>query len=539
MGSFRKLSITKKILLIPIVAGLGFLSFLSVTIWSSNNSLEALDNAKNIKLPLMLTAMDTTVKLEKIQELLANAVATSEQSYIEEADNLAQEIGQQLQEAGQLSQGNTDNIQPLVDGFNGYYSLAHDISEGLISGNTDFDTLGSRTEQMTERLNSITKQLLDYEKRNHTEFIEAFNLAENSAQSMQVSGLILGLITIAILLFVSVTITANIRKNILGVIASLTDIANGNGDLTVRLKTNSRDEIGDLVYWFNNVIEKLHGLISEVVTISKPINESSEQINTLTSTVRGIFDQQNTNVGHSKDAINKLYESSLSIADTAAEAANNTQVANDSSTQGQNVVTQVIDNMQDLSSNIEEANTVIEQLANDADKVKVVLDVIRSIAEQTNLLALNAAIEAARAGEQGRGFAVVADEVRSLASRTQDSTTEIKEILDQLMQGSSTATATISGSRDKVAAGVENAEAAGSRLRDIGSTVDQANTMTKKIADETNQQQMITQTAVDYIDAIYEDSARTAESFADLANLRENLYRSAEELTNITQQFKV
>lgn len=409
----------------------------------------------------------------------------------------------------------------------------------MVSGDIDFETLGARTDTMKTNLNVISTELNSFTEQQRSAVSSAFSDAENTTHTTINVGIVLGLITLALLFGVSLPTAASINRNLQQVINPLKDIAKGNGDLTIRLQASGRDEIGDLVYWFNSFIEKLHGLIKQVVEVSVPLNLSAEQINQLSAVAHTTLEAQISSVHASQEAIQRLNQSSISIAGTAAEAADKTSSANAEAQEGQNVVGNVVDGIQGLSGNIINANKVIAQLADDADKVKLVLDVIRSIAEQTNLLALNAAIEAARAGEQGRGFAVVADEVRNLASRTQDSTTEIKDILDQLMQGSQTATDTMSGSQEKVEMSVGHAELAGETLRSISHTVENAKEMNELIATQTQDQQQVAQGMVDHINSIFEDTQKTTVTFDELSKLREELNRFATDLQQISQQFKV
>lgn len=539
MTFYKNLSIVKKILLIPFVGGAGFVTFLVCTIVLSSNSLVKLNDARNTQLPIMLIANDVSTKLDKIQDLLASAVATSEQSYIDQANALAKNIETELKEVGKISSTEALAATELKKLFDVYFKQASSISSDMVSGDIDFGTLGSRTASMKKNLTAISSRLNTYTEQRRSAVSKAFADAENTTDTTISVGITLGVITLVLLFAISLPTATLMNGNLQRVINPLKDIAQGNGDLTIRLQANGRDEIGDLVYWFNNFIEKLHGLIKQVVEISVPLNLSAEQINHLSEITQKTLQQQKNSVHASQESIEQLNESSISIAGTAAEAADKTSSANAEAQQGQKVVTDVIDGIQGLSNNIINANEVISRLADDADKVKLVLDVIRSIAEQTNLLALNAAIEAARAGEQGRGFAVVADEVRNLASRTQDSTTEIKDILDQLLQGSATATNTMSGSQEKVEEGVSHAELAGNTLRSISNTVESAKEMNELIATQTQEQQQVVQSMVDHINSIFDDTEKTTTTFTELSNLRKELNQSAANLQNISQQFKV
>ena len=192
-----------------------------------------------------------------------------------------------------------------------------------------------------------------------------------------------------------------------------------------------------------------------------------------------------------------------------------------------------------LSDSVRAASEVIAKLEQDANSVNVVLAVIKGIAEQTNLLALNAAIEAARAGEQGRGFAVVADEVRGLASRTQESTAEINSILDQLQSASQAAVQTIKESTAAVGRSVEDANIAGQSLRTITETVKTINSMNNQIASATDEQQFISTELVSEAERILLQTHNTAHSASKLSDVSNRLSSLAMNLEKITRQFRV
>ena len=204
------------------------------------------------------------------------------------------------------------------------------------------------------------------------------------------------------------------------------------GDMTVQVEVDSHDELGDLAADFNNTVLKVRELIRQVSTTSDQVQEQSRQVENIATESSHAAASQRSQIEQVATAMNEMAATSQEVARSAALAVTNAEEVNNQTLSGRRLVESSVDGIEKLSGEIENSVRVINQLADDSSSISRVLDVIKGVAEQTNLLALNAAIEAARAGEQGRGFAVVADEVRTLARRTQQSTEEIEQMIVRL-----------------------------------------------------------------------------------------------------------
>src|SRR5690606_9433428 len=215
----------------------------------------------------------------------------------------------------------------------------------------------------------------------------------------------------------------------------LHDISEGNGDLTARIQLDQTDELGQLVQNFNRFMSKLQSLINQIQTTAVNVADDTGQMQDNARASKEAIDHQSDALTQVATAVTEMATAIQEVARNTTETADEAKKASHRSEDGQRIVHQTIAQIQQLSAKVQSAASVITHVEEEAGKVTSVIDVIRGIAEQTNLLALNAAIEAARAGEQGRGFAVVADEVRTLASRTQESTQDIQNMLQRLQQG--------------------------------------------------------------------------------------------------------
>ncbi|MEH6797943.1 MAG: methyl-accepting chemotaxis protein [Halopseudomonas sabulinigri] len=309
-----------------------------------------------------------------------------------------------------------------------------------------------------------------------------------SLTSFRISALIAALIALAaIVLLLSLLMRYLLRPlNSLGL--ALDNIAKGEGDLTKRLPVNSDDEFGRLASAFNQFVERIHDSISQVAQTSSELNDVALRVVDASNANMASSDQQAARTNSVAAAINELGAAAQEIARNAADASKQASDARNGAEQGSEVVSKTIVAMQELSSKISESSQTIQQLSHKTADIGRILEVIQSISEQTNLLALNAAIEAARAGEAGRGFAVVADEVRNLAHRTQISAQEIHVMIEGLRGDASSAVSLMSDSQEYSQHSVSVAGQAGERLQQITLGIGEIDNMNQSVATATEEQ---------------------------------------------------
>ncbi|MGL5327427.1 MAG: methyl-accepting chemotaxis protein [Aeromonas sp.] len=349
------------------------------------------------------------------------------------------------------------------------------------------------------------------------------------------TSLLLTLLAIVGGLWVSRSITRPIQT----LVESFHDLAHGEGDLTRRLKLEQGDELGDLARSFNGFIEKIHHLVEQVTSSSDRVYRSVETLQRQSGDYLSRMSSHHRETEQVVAAMTEMSSTAHSVAGNAGDAATATGNADNLSRQTRMVITRAMDGIDSLITDLNAIHQQIGTLTRETDQIQNVVGVISGIADQTNLLALNAAIEAARAGEQGRGFAVVADEVRQLASRTQQSTVEIGTMLQRLQQMVTTAGALMSESQTRHSSTLSETGALATNLDQMSSAITTINDMNLQIASAAEQQHAVTEEINRNLVAIQQIVAELSEGADATRHTCEELADSGRTLHRLVERFQI
>ncbi|MCA4022196.1 methyl-accepting chemotaxis protein [Vibrio vulnificus] len=416
--------------------------------------------------------------------------------------------------------------------FTQYEKAANAVTSMIFARNEGIKTLDTIGPQVAQRIASLRESIASSMEQ------AAEQANENAEQSIT---FLYGIAAIAIVigLLFSFVITRSLIVKVQRTTNVLQDIAQGEGDLTIRVPTSGNDELDVLAGHYNTFAGKLQHTIRQMSEAAAQMLQAAEILALKARDTQSEVREQQSQAQVAASAMTEMSASAQEVSASAQQAADLSQSTADSATQGSKVVMEATQSMQKLNEQIASAGDTVEQLRADSEQIGTVLDVIRSIAEQTNLLALNAAIEAARAGEQGRGFAVVADEVRSLASRTQESTEEIQTIIGSLQQRAELANKAMHQSRQSAEQTAEQVHSAESALTSITGFITQINDSIGQISTAANQQAIASDEVSVNVNNMSDISEKTLVQSSETTESAQAMKRLGEQVNQLLKQFKV
>ncbi|MEQ3529726.1 methyl-accepting chemotaxis protein [Pseudoalteromonas sp. XMcav11-Q] len=498
---------------------------------ADKRAFQAANNLEN-NFSSVVTSANDIVTVEDINTL---EIVSRDQSY------LVEELGRNID----LMRGPVSALDSsLFADLEGYYTNLKDAVTGS-------NSIAENQKRLINAIAETRKELTNAEKTTKAALSQlddllseasqvAFNLQQGVRADVGTANLWtwIGMI-VATLMAVGVAYitVSRITKPLSEVNRVLNIVA--SGDMTQRLDDTAKDEFGELSRSCNTLISSLRELITGIISRSTQLAAASEETSTITTESSQAIKNQQAQVEQAATATTEMSSTSHGVSNSAHQALQEIKNADKEAERVKGISHENKHTIEQLAREVDEASRVINKLHQDSASIGSILDVIRGIAEQTNLLALNAAIEAARAGEQGRGFAVVADEVRSLASKTQESTQEIQAMIESLQAGAEEAVGAMSKGKQQAESCVNQSDLANEALNSITAAVSQAHDVSEEIANAANEQQQVAQEISERLESIVTIAEQTAEGASQTSISSSEVAKLAEELRLSVEQFKV
>lgn len=502
------------------------------------------DDITKRDIPKLQKAADSLEDIQNVCRSVVMIVAVEdpafrakEQKYIEEQRANYREAFKILEEM-EKSQKGRELIEKVKQTTAQLAAVNNRIIPLALAGNqTEADNI--LKEVWGPAFKSVENAFTELGKYEDEQAVEAEKEATDVYKTAVTGLLIVCLISILVGIACAVLITRGITGPLGRMLDMIKDIAQGEGDLTKRLNVDSKDELGEVSRWFNLFVEKLHNIISQISSTSTQVAAAANQLHSTAEHIATGAEEVAAQAGTVATAGEEMSATSGDIAQNCQMAAEGAERASKAAQNGAAVVDKTVAVMGQISEKVQESAKTVESLGERSDQIGAIIGTIEDIADQTNLLALNAAIEAARAGEQGRGFAVVADEVRALAERTTRATKEIGEMIKAIQRETKGAVTAMEQGVHQVETGTVEAARSGEALRDILTQVNDVAMQVNQIATAAEEQTATTGEISSNMQQITEVVQQTSQGAHESATAAAQLNGNAEELQRLVRQFKL
>jgi len=532
-----KLSIFQKILSIVVLAT----AFLLVLIWMNYQAVvdttRSLQDVEKKTAEMVRLAFENDGLLQRVDELMIQAVSFGEMEQKLAAEKVVDLLEANLDRLKALDKSNSKALSDTKAEVASYTELAISIFNEMSLSEKDYGKIRQLSEKKSEKLKYVSDRLAAYKVKTDQLFRDQLEGTVQTSRDNLFILIGLSAVLLIAMIALAVAIASNVSKSIAEVKNSLFELATGDGNLSHRLPVRGSDDTGKVAENFNLFIEALSGTIKVVVDAIGPLNANASKLGETSQDLNDLMSKAGQMVETSQYSIREMQTAIDEIAAAAEDSRENSNFANDEVEKVRAIMSTNCENSRDFAGSVKNAADSIEKLEKDTESVTSILGVISSIAEQTNLLALNAAIEAARAGEHGRGFAVVADEVRTLAKRTGEATQEVSVVLDNL----GVSVKKIVGiMQDASNMSDENETLTSDAYNALSMILEKIGTMSAKneqVATATEEQSMVTRELVNLVSNMSSSVKDCQEKFQRLDHLSEDVDRASRSLKSASDKF--
>lgn len=539
MQWFNNISIFKKIGAVFVLSVLIFAVTLGISLVSINKNRATLSFMEDKVYQRVELANQNVIFIQRLDELYTQSVSFADEDLLDNAGETHASLATNIELLQGLDEPNASSLKQLMAQVQAYNQLTLSLAKGMLEGTIDMSNIGEISKKKSQAYDSALNQIKSYQADKVQQFKSTIQEAgDRSEQSLWLM-LSIGCVLLMIMAIVTIVIAKAISQSAKSVALSLSELADGKGDLSHQLAVHGSDELGQVSSHFNRFLNLLAESIRRVVNVTDPLLDSAHALRDKMEVASNATQTQSRDAENVQRSMEEMRHSVTDISQSANQAAQAAQVAEQEAQDGMVVVQRTIDISQELNREIALASKAINELAIDTESVSSILNVITSIAEQTNLLALNAAIEAARAGEQGRGFAVVADEVRALASKTAEATKEIREVLTRLKSAAESSVTTMDNAMNRSSKNEDNAQNTGRALDSIQQQIVRINGMNTQIASATDEQSLVASQVVESVVEMNASFEQTLQILVQVQDVSESMSNFADDLKHATSQFKL
>jgi len=537
-----KLGILTKIRLAIGILGLGYVLLVGLVQFTATETQKHMRISSASLFPAALNSQEAEAGFERLRKHYSDAVLMQDKSALQQAEESGQAVAAALgavRESMQWNRGRQEQAAELAKTFEGLHerstaTYAAMMGKGAISDKTQAEIvqLATDNQQFEAALHQMREAL-------SKDFENELKMVSQWARWQRTAAILMFLVTAVCAGLLTLMVERQISGPLQTVTALLRDVAEGEGDLTKRMSVHSKDEIGELSHWFDTFMDKLQGIVRQLANTSGRLAEAGEKISAAAHEQAGTAESEKEQTSQVATSMQEMSEIVTQVSENSVKAAEVSRQAAATAQHGGSIVEGTLRKMREIAESVGATAKKVEELASSSSQIGRIVGVIDDIADQTNLLALNAAIEAARAGEQGRGFAVVADEVRKLAERTTTATKEIADMIQSIQTETGRTVSAMQQGMKQVEEGVTSTSSAGDSLQEIIRMSEQVGKMIAQIATAASQQSSTTEQVnrrMDQIAQLVNESARGTQSSAKAC---QELSELAMELQTMVGNFKL
>lgn len=534
---FKNLQFRYKILLIPLLSAIGLVLILVLTNIFSSKNQDIIDKIVNGYAPAWEFSRDLNEDLGQIQQNLKDAVTSQDEEKLKVADLIRDEFVTRIDKQRSNQIVDQMALDDLKTSFEDYYQVAYEISSRMLRGEIGAQ-LNNAQATMADRYKDISGRLKDNIQRDKRDLKTSLIKAEDNNKSLTIASTVCIVVIVACLFLLTWWITKSILIPLHSLIILAEKVANGNLGVDVP-DIKSNDETGILTRTFDKMVTNLKNLTIQIKDSANALATAGSEISTSVTQIAAGATETATAANETSTTVEEVRQTALDSNRKAKHVSESSQKAVQISQTGEKAVTETIDGMNRIETQMESIAESIMRLSEHGQAIGGIIATVEDVAEQSNLLAVNASIEAAKAGEHGKGFAVVAQEVKSLAEQSRQATAKVRSILDDIQKATSSAVMTTEQGSKAVEAGVIQSTEAGEAIKRLASSVAEAAQATTQIAVSSQEQLVGMDQMVSAMESIKQASTQNVSATKQVESAAHDLRELGQRLKDLVEQYQV